>query len=89
MMVVLTNDFHSSSVRVRVDRLPATLSASQVRRIQRELCGQRDCYCGNVATAAIRGPQYAPNGQQMVVDTAGPDQISLDYAYYGLEKEED
>jgi len=83
LIITLTNDFHNSSVNVRVAKIPAVLSASQVRRIRRELCGQRNCACRNVAAAAIRGKQYAPNGPQIVIDIAGPEEISIDYAYFG------
>lgn len=50
--ITLRNDFHNSEVSVRVRSLPATLSPWQTKRVDRELCGNSDCQCGN-----IRGPQ--------------------------------
>ena len=55
--IVFRNTFHNSIVRVRVAEddfrpdphgWPAVrLSPSQIRRVERELCGIRDCCCGN------------------------------------------
>ena len=49
--VTLRNDFHDTTVDVRVPK-DGRLSMAQVRRIRRELCGIHDCRCG-----AVRGPQ--------------------------------
>lgn len=43
--VSLTNDFHGSRVRVRPDAA-GWLSAGQITRARRALCGVRDCTCG-------------------------------------------
>ena len=54
--ITLRNDFHDTEVRAipkwNETGFTGTLSASQVRRIKRELCGMDDCICG-----AIRGSQ--------------------------------
>jgi hypothetical protein len=52
MLITLTNDFHNTEVRIRVDRLPAALSERQTKRVIGALCGIPDCRCG-----IIRGPQ--------------------------------
>ena len=51
--ITLTNDFHGTSVNV----VPVNglLSASQVARARRALCGSRDCQCGGYA--GTRGRQ--------------------------------
>ena len=49
--VTLRNDFHNTTVDVRPSDA-GRLSASQVRRVRRELCGIHDCRCG-----VVRGPQ--------------------------------
>ena len=50
------NSFHNTVCRVRVtevretsDGLQAKLSKRQQQRVQRELCGIKDCYCGGHA----------------------------------------
>jgi len=55
MLVTLSNDFHRTSVRVRVDKFPYHLTPSQVRRIRRALCGMPDCTCSG--WLGVRGPQ--------------------------------
>ncbi len=55
MIVTLTNDFHSTSVRLRVPGLPHMLSTRQIARVQRELCGMADCMCSG--TLGTRGRQ--------------------------------
>lgn len=58
--VLLTNEFHRTSARVRVavDRTggqsTAELTASQARRAQRKLCGIDGCTCAN--SLGTRGP---------------------------------
>jgi hypothetical protein len=49
--VVLKNDFHNSSVTIRVPA-DGVLSIGQTKRINRELCGIKECTCGG-----IRGEQ--------------------------------
>lgn len=51
MNAIITNDFHNTSVTLRLfgkpDRLGRYwLSAYQVRRARRTLCGHADCACG-------------------------------------------
>lgn len=62
MLITLTNDFHNTEVRMRVDRLPAALSERQTRRVISTLCGVSDCSCG-----VIRGPQEH-NGRKLVTE---------------------
>ena len=52
MIVTLRNDFHNTSVDVRVPCVPYTLSAGQWSRVRQELCGMRGCLCG-----VLRGDQ--------------------------------
>ena len=52
MSIELTNNYHGTSVRVRVPRFPALLSIRQTRRVDDTLCGIGGCCCGS-----IRGPQ--------------------------------
>ena len=49
--ITLTNDFHNSSVTVKVPK-NGILSAGTTKRVYRELCGISGCTCGG-----IRGPQ--------------------------------
>jgi len=62
MIITLTNDFHNTAIRVRVDRLPAALSERQTKRVISALCGMSDCSCG-----VIRGPQ-SHDGKALVTD---------------------
>jgi len=48
MTITLRNEFHGSAVNVRVHSVPVTLTASQTKRVYRELCGMRDCTCGGL-----------------------------------------
>jgi len=43
MKITLKNSFHNSETSALVKN--NTLSAKQISRIERELCGQLDCYC--------------------------------------------
>jgi hypothetical protein len=56
----LRNDFHHTRVVVRL--VGDKLSASQVRRAWRKLCGMTDCLCGEVA--GTRGAQIGPDGRR-------------------------
>jgi hypothetical protein len=60
--LILTNDIHQTSITVRP--LNSHLSASQMRRVRRELCGLDDCSCG-----AVRGHQV--NRTQVIRDEKG------------------
>lgn len=74
----LTNEFHNSQARVRVDltqegnRIPGcvsgSISAKTARRIERELCGISGCTCGN--TCGTRGRQFGPDGASICLDEA-------------------
>lgn len=63
MEITLRSDFHNTTTVVRVPSLPATLTASQERRVKRALCGSEGCQCGG-----IRGPQCGPNGERLTVE---------------------
>ena len=60
MIITLTNQFHNTSVNIRVKSLPHALTDSQESRIKRELCGTTHCICGG-----INGQQYGPDRQQL------------------------
>ena len=52
MQIKLSNDFHRTSANVRVipdERGSLMLSASQVRRARKILCGIKGCTCGGHA----------------------------------------
>lgn len=53
-MITVYNDFHNTSVSLRAD-IGAELTASQIRRARKELCGQDGCRCGG--PLGERGPQ--------------------------------
>ena len=46
-MITLTNSFHNTEVRLNPKE--GELSAGQVKRAEKVLCGMDDCKCGNVA----------------------------------------
>ena len=54
-MITLTNDFHSTSVRLR-SKIGDTLSDSQIKRAALALCPFKDCICGRTS-ANVRGRQ--------------------------------
>ena len=62
MIITLTNDFHRTEARVRVDRLPATLSERQTKRVISALCGISGCSCD-----VIRGPQEH-DGRKLITE---------------------
>jgi hypothetical protein len=67
--LTLTNDFHNTSVTLRVKG--GHLSAGQVARARRELCGVDDCTCsGDVGT---RGPQYLEGRRIVLASYYAPD----------------
>jgi hypothetical protein len=45
MLIKLTNNFHDTTVTLRVDESTMLLSGRQVRRSRSVLCGASDCYC--------------------------------------------
>lgn len=62
MIITLTNNFHSTEVRIRVDRLPAALSERQTKRVIGALCGISGCSCD-----VIRGPQEH-DGRRLITE---------------------
>lgn len=66
--------FHSyttATVRAKIeDRgtyLRAVVSAGQVRRLQREFCGMRECLCGGTYRAQMSVPAgWTPNSEPMI-----------------------
>lgn len=73
--VTLKNDFHNTSTTARVrmylqrdGTLTAKLSDRQLKRIHKDLCGQRDCLCG---PSGIRGDQHTHGGRRFYVDFTG------------------
>lgn len=72
-MLTLTNDFHNSQARVRVD-VPGIMSRAQVQRAQRKLCGISDCTCGGV-----RGPQYH-DGRRIELEDQVDGSVKIYYA---------
>jgi hypothetical protein len=44
--ITVTNDFHNTSINLQVKG--DTLTRSQMRRVNRELCGMSDCCCGDI-----------------------------------------
>jgi len=55
MKITIKNNFHGTEARVRFSSLPATLTAGQIKRVRRALCGMTDCSCGG--NLSERGPQ--------------------------------
>lgn len=51
--ITLSNDYHNTSVTLRVRN--NTLSPAQIRYARGVLCGISDCTCGNAL--GMRGPQ--------------------------------
>lgn len=69
MMLELTNDFHNTRTRVRIEGFPARLSLSRVERAQRKLCPHRDCTCGGL----FHNPQRnRPLGDFLAIHWDGP-----------------
>lgn len=66
MIVTLTNDFHHTSVNLRVSYERATnsaeLSRSQIARARRVLCPQIDCQCsGPLGYRGPDNPEFCPD----------------------------
>ena len=69
MKYTLKNDFHNSKVKISTSGLShihneveLNFSKNQIKRIEKELCGQKDCTCGK-----IRGPQFTESGKRIVL----------------------
>ena len=54
---VIRNDFHGSEVTLSLPQQGGVLSAGQVRKARRALCGMAGCTCGGLI--GERGPQSA------------------------------
>lgn len=55
MIVTIRNDFHNTSVQVKVKQFPHVMTVSQTDRVRRELCSTNGCTCGGILHE--RGPQ--------------------------------
>lgn len=55
MIITLTNDFHNTAIRLRVNG--ERLSIHQMQRARRALCGVEGCICGGAA--GERGGEYS------------------------------
>jgi hypothetical protein len=71
-LITLRNDFHNTEINVRadVDEGSITLTPSQIKRVERALCGM-DCTCSG--PLGVRGPQ-----NPRIRD------IEIDRDYYGI-----
>lgn len=61
MKLTLTNDFHNTSVCLNVK--DNKITAGQVKRAQKELCGIATCACSN--ELGTRGPQFDSDGNRI------------------------
>ena len=75
MIYTLRNNFHNTQVNVRCQgvqhmagEINIKLSATQIKRVKRALCGVAGCTCGN--DASLRGPQET-RGNRLIVDCYG------------------
>lgn len=59
--ITLTNDFHHSSISLKRSTAHP-LSAREVARARRALCGINGCTCAGVA--GTRGTQHLPDGRR-------------------------
>jgi len=72
--VTFTNNFHNSSVNLRLDEDYWVLTARQVRRAREALCGLRDCTCGGML--GERGPQ-SWNGRRLYGEWSSNGEVEL------------
>lgn len=72
-MLTLTNDFHDTEARVRID-VPGAMTYRQYKRAWKTLCGIADCRCGG-----IRGPQWH-NGRRIALEDQADGTIKIYYA---------
>ena len=49
--ITIVNPFHNTETFVRVGSTWTQLSQSQMRRVQKVLCGMKDCCCGGAINA--------------------------------------
>jgi len=74
MKITLTNDFHGSHVTLNANVLShihnvatAYLTANQIKKARRELCGISACTCGE-NSARTRGRQELENGKRLEIN---------------------
>lgn len=60
----IRSKFHPTSINI-VAELDTLLSDSQVRRIDKALCGMRDCTCGGINWAEVYGDYQLVKGREM------------------------
>lgn len=63
MKITLSNDFHNAEVTLNV-KDNRNISASQVKRAKRVLCGISGCTCSN--DLGQRGDQDLPEGMEII-----------------------
>lgn len=56
MIITVTNNFHNTTAKMRLKTLPGIISPQTVIRIQKKLCGIKDCTCSG--PLGDRGPQF-------------------------------
>lgn len=61
MLVMFSNDFHNTCAGLRIKSWGNEISVMQVNRLERKLCGMRDCVCSG--ETGIRGPQPQTDGR--------------------------
>ena len=67
-MITLTNDFHGTEVRVRVPAATWELTARQIARVRRALCGIPGCTCNHDnAGCRIKQVETRPDGTGYVI----------------------
>lgn len=74
-MITVRNDFHKTTARIRV-RIGDTLTANQVRRCRKTLCGIEGCTCGGALSE--RGPQHDDSGRTFDAIAVGPHTVRLE-----------
>jgi len=74
-MISVRNDFHGTSARLRAG-IGETLTASQVNRCRRILCGIDGCTCGGALSE--RGQQCDDQGRAFDVIAISPDRVRLE-----------
>jgi len=74
-MITVRNEFHNSAARIRAS-IGDVLTASQVRRCRRTLCGVEGCTCGGALSE--RGQQHDDEGRPFNVIAIGADEVMLE-----------
>jgi hypothetical protein len=70
MLVTLTNDFHNTSIRVRLGHI----TERNANRVRNNLCGMDDCTC-STSELGTRGKQQH-NSQEILIENG--DRIGVD-----------